>query len=71
MIVPYLSFKVIAYLFKMIIIAKEKISTIDKFVIETNILSKCSICFDNKQDFCLNHCKDQFCKDCFNKYIFL
>lgn len=30
---------------------------------------KCSICFDARYDFYFDHCRDQFCKDCFNRYI--
>jgi hypothetical protein len=30
---------------------------------------RCSICFDNHLDFCLNRCRDQFCRHCFNRYI--
>ncbi|KAI8900234.1 hypothetical protein BC833DRAFT_582745 [Globomyces pollinis-pini] len=33
------------------------------------LLSKCSICFDNQLDFCLPRCRDQFCSDCFQRYV--
>ncbi|OBZ88239.1 E3 ubiquitin-protein ligase dbl4 [Choanephora cucurbitarum] len=29
----------------------------------------CSICFERKLDFCLEYCRDQFCTDCFQKYV--
>ncbi|KAI8968370.1 hypothetical protein BDF20DRAFT_827849 [Mycotypha africana] len=32
-------------------------------------LERCSICFDSKLDFCLEKCRDQFCLDCFRKYV--
>lgn len=39
---------------------------------EANMLlmyqQKCSICFDNSYDFCLDKCRDQFCKQCFGRY---
>lgn len=28
---------------------------------------RCSICFDANQELCLNRCRDQFCRDCFNR----
>ncbi|CAO3612181.1 unnamed protein product [Cunninghamella blakesleeana] len=30
---------------------------------------KCSICFDATLDICLNYCNDQYCVECFEKYI--
>ncbi|KAI8091179.1 uncharacterized protein B0P05DRAFT_256570 [Gilbertella persicaria] len=32
-------------------------------------LERCSICFDAKLDLCLEYCRDQFCTDCFQKYV--
>ncbi|KAF9122797.1 E3 ubiquitin-protein ligase arih2 [Mortierella sp. GBA39] len=32
-------------------------------------LLRCSICFDSRLDFCLEMCRDQFCRDCFQKYV--
>jgi len=32
-------------------------------------LQRCSICFDAQLDFCLEYCRDQFCYDCFEKYV--
>ncbi|KAG0073179.1 E3 ubiquitin-protein ligase arih2 [Linnemannia elongata] len=32
-------------------------------------LQRCSICFDSQLDFCLEMCRDQFCRDCFQKYV--
>lgn len=32
-------------------------------------LHRCSICFDTQQELCLNRCRDQFCRDCFNRYV--
>ncbi|KAF9081885.1 E3 ubiquitin-protein ligase arih2 [Mortierella sp. AD031] len=32
-------------------------------------LQRCSICFDSRLDFCLELCRDQFCRDCFQKYV--
>ncbi|KAI8913593.1 hypothetical protein EDD86DRAFT_108975 [Gorgonomyces haynaldii] len=34
-----------------------------------NLWNKCSICFDNKHDFYFKHCKDQFCRQCFSRYV--
>ena len=34
-----------------------------------NIWTRCSICFDAPFDFCLKGCKDQFCKQCFERYV--
>ncbi|CEP11255.1 hypothetical protein [Parasitella parasitica] len=34
-----------------------------------HFMNRCSICFDAQLDFCLEHCKDQYCLDCFQKYI--
>ncbi|KAJ3325010.1 hypothetical protein HDV06_005599 [Boothiomyces sp. JEL0866] len=33
------------------------------------LLTRCNICFDAHLDFCLPNCRDQFCFQCFNKYI--
>ncbi|CAO3696400.1 unnamed protein product [Rhizopus stolonifer] len=30
---------------------------------------RCSICFDAQYDMCLKECKDQFCFECFEKYV--
>ncbi|CAG8837826.1 22296_t:CDS:2, partial [Racocetra persica] len=32
-------------------------------------LQRCSICFDAQLDFCLELCRDQFCRDCFQRYV--
>ncbi|KAF9111136.1 hypothetical protein BGX27_005344 [Mortierella sp. AM989] len=32
-------------------------------------LQRCSICFDARLDFCLELCRDQFCRDCFQRYV--
>ncbi|KAI8983050.1 hypothetical protein BDB01DRAFT_792210 [Pilobolus umbonatus] len=32
-------------------------------------LQRCSICLDQTYSLCLESCRDQFCKDCFSKYI--
>lgn len=32
-------------------------------------LAKCSICFDAHCEFCLEHCRDQFCRACFGRYV--
>lgn len=32
-------------------------------------LERCSICFESKLDLCLDFCKDQFCLQCFQKYV--
>ncbi|KAJ9051902.1 hypothetical protein DSO57_1039416 [Entomophthora muscae] len=32
-------------------------------------MHRCSICFDANQELCLNRCRDQFCRDCFNRYV--
>ncbi|KAF1802135.1 hypothetical protein V8B55DRAFT_1584525 [Mucor lusitanicus] len=32
-------------------------------------MNRCSICFDAHLDFCLEYCRDQYCLDCFQKYI--
>ncbi|KAJ3075466.1 hypothetical protein HK102_005596, partial [Quaeritorhiza haematococci] len=34
------------------------------------LYSRCSICFDSRLDFCLQGCKDQFCRACFQRYVF-
>ncbi|KAI9146397.1 hypothetical protein BKA69DRAFT_1024265, partial [Paraphysoderma sedebokerense] len=26
-------------------------------------------CFDNQLDFCLSNCRDQFCRQCFKRYV--
>ncbi|KAI8976799.1 hypothetical protein BDB01DRAFT_307712 [Pilobolus umbonatus] len=33
------------------------------------LVNRCSICFDAKLDLCIEECRDQFCLDCFQKYI--
>ncbi|KAI8336153.1 hypothetical protein BC941DRAFT_428466 [Chlamydoabsidia padenii] len=30
---------------------------------------RCSICFDARLDLCLDHCRDQYCYDCFQRYV--
>ncbi|KAI8891131.1 hypothetical protein K501DRAFT_166383 [Backusella circina FSU 941] len=32
-------------------------------------LQRCSICLDQTYSLCLENCRDQFCKDCFARYI--
>ncbi|ORX49478.1 hypothetical protein DM01DRAFT_1325654 [Hesseltinella vesiculosa] len=32
-------------------------------------VERCSICFDARLDLCLDYCRDQFCLDCFQKYV--
>lgn len=32
-----------------------------------HFLNCCSICFDAQLDMCLEHCKDQYCIDCFQR----
>ncbi|KAI8077856.1 uncharacterized protein BX664DRAFT_353690 [Halteromyces radiatus] len=32
-------------------------------------LQRCSICFDAPLDFCLEYCRDQYCMDCFERYV--
>ncbi|KAF9431859.1 hypothetical protein BGZ76_011611 [Entomortierella beljakovae] len=32
-------------------------------------LQRCSICFDSRLEFCLEICRDQFCRDCFQRYV--
>ncbi|KAG1056063.1 hypothetical protein G6F43_002016 [Rhizopus delemar] len=32
-------------------------------------LQRCSICLDQTYNLCLENCRDQFCKDCFSRYI--
>ncbi|RUP49080.1 hypothetical protein BC936DRAFT_143322 [Jimgerdemannia flammicorona] len=32
-------------------------------------LQRCSICFDAQLDLCLDYCRDQFCRECFRRYI--
>ncbi|RCI05330.1 hypothetical protein CU098_005068 [Rhizopus stolonifer] len=34
-----------------------------------HFMNRCSICFDAQLDFCLEYCKDQYCLECFQKYI--
>ena len=38
-------------------------------MLEHEMLSRCSICFDNHQDFCVDPCGDQFCEPCFTRYV--
>lgn len=33
-------------------------------------VERCSICFESKLDLCLDFCRDQFCLECFQKYVF-
>lgn len=40
------------------------------FIMEMETLyTRCSICFDSHLDFCLRRCKDQFCYECFERYV--
>ena len=32
-------------------------------------IQKCSICFDARYDFCVEACRDQYCRACFERYI--
>ncbi|KAF7726679.1 hypothetical protein EC973_008553 [Apophysomyces ossiformis] len=32
-------------------------------------LERCSICFDARLDLCLEYCRDQYCLDCFRRYV--
>ncbi|KAG0006900.1 E3 ubiquitin-protein ligase arih2 [Modicella reniformis] len=32
-------------------------------------VQRCSICFDSRLDFCLEYCRDQFCRSCFQRYV--
>jgi hypothetical protein len=32
-------------------------------------MQRCSICFDRRMDLCLRPCRDQFCSDCFQRYV--
>ncbi|CAO3662408.1 unnamed protein product [Rhizopus stolonifer] len=32
-------------------------------------IDRCSICFDSEHDLCVESCRDQFCIECFRKYI--
>ncbi|KAI8098578.1 uncharacterized protein BX664DRAFT_319063 [Halteromyces radiatus] len=32
-------------------------------------IERCSICFDARLDLCLDYCRDQFCIDCFQRYV--
>ncbi|ORY92221.1 hypothetical protein BCR43DRAFT_446226 [Syncephalastrum racemosum] len=32
-------------------------------------LQRCSICFDAQLDLCLEYCRDQYCLDCFRRYV--
>ncbi|ORX48245.1 hypothetical protein DM01DRAFT_1338709 [Hesseltinella vesiculosa] len=32
-------------------------------------VQRCSICFDAPLDFCLDFCRDQYCVDCFQRYV--
>jgi hypothetical protein len=36
-----------------------------------HFMNRCSICFDAQLDLCLEYCKDQYCIECFQKYIFV
>ncbi len=40
---------------------------IDFVVLKTRCC--CSICIDQSQGFCLERCRDQFCYDCFDRYV--
>lgn len=35
-----------------------------------HFMNRCSICFDAQLDLCLEYCRDQYCLDCFQKYIY-
>lgn len=32
-------------------------------------IERCSICFDARLDLCLDYCRDQYCLDCFQRYV--
>ncbi|KAI8147897.1 hypothetical protein BJV82DRAFT_593823 [Fennellomyces sp. T-0311] len=32
-------------------------------------VQRCSICFDAQLDLCLEYCRDQYCLDCFRRYV--
>ncbi|KAI7906419.1 uncharacterized protein BX663DRAFT_496350 [Cokeromyces recurvatus] len=32
-------------------------------------INRCSICFDSQLDLCLEYCRDQYCIECFQKYV--
>ncbi|CAO3594623.1 unnamed protein product [Absidia cylindrospora] len=32
-------------------------------------LQRCSICFDSPLDLCLEYCRDQYCGECFQRYV--
>ncbi|KAI9317515.1 hypothetical protein BX666DRAFT_2026790 [Dichotomocladium elegans] len=32
-------------------------------------MQRCSICFEAQLDLCLEYCRDQFCLDCFRRYV--
>ncbi|CDH51274.1 expressed protein [Lichtheimia corymbifera JMRC:FSU:9682] len=32
-------------------------------------LQRCSICFEAQLDLCLDYCRDQYCLDCFRRYV--
>lgn len=32
-------------------------------------VERCSICFESRLDFYLPRCRDQYCLDCFSKYL--
>ncbi|KAL1922727.1 uncharacterized protein VTP21DRAFT_9103 [Calcarisporiella thermophila] len=32
-------------------------------------MQRCSICFDAQLDLCLTFCRDQFCEECFKRYV--
>jgi hypothetical protein len=35
-----------------------------------HFLNRCSICFDAPLDMCLEYCRDQYCIDCFQRFVF-
>lgn len=35
----------------------------------TMFQQRCSICFEAQLDFCLERCRDQFCRECFSRYV--
>ncbi|KAJ3124489.1 E3 ubiquitin-protein ligase arih2 [Nowakowskiella sp. JEL0407] len=47
----------------------EVISENEELEEDMDWLTKCSICFDNRLDFCLQGCRDQFCRQCFQQYV--
>ncbi|KAI8374551.1 uncharacterized protein BYT42DRAFT_466185, partial [Radiomyces spectabilis] len=32
-------------------------------------LERCSICFDAPLELCLDYCRDQYCRPCFQRYV--